>query len=213
VFSFGVVLYEMIAGRAPFTGSTTTDVLAAILDKEPPPLARYAPDVPNELQRIVGKTLRKDKNERYQTMKDVIGDLKDLRGELQVQDKLRDATNDETPTQPTRLMKAEATRNPAAAATAGAATGATTADAQSVGAKNGSRKVFMVAALFLCGALLLAAGVWAFRSWRNSRAEISVLSIAVARREVHRLSGEARRHDERHDRSERRRHVRTVNFR
>jgi serine/threonine-protein kinase len=58
IFSLGVVLYEVVAGRAPFAGESSTDVLAAILDREPPPLARFADDIPQELQRIV-ECLRK----------------------------------------------------------------------------------------------------------------------------------------------------------
>ncbi len=65
IFSLGVVLYEMISGRLPFEGETTTDVLVSILEKEPPPLSRHAPEAPAELQRIVSKALRKDREERY----------------------------------------------------------------------------------------------------------------------------------------------------
>jgi TolB-like protein/Tfp pilus assembly protein PilF len=88
VFSLGVVIYEMIAGRVPFSGESSTDVLAAILDREPAPLARFAPDAPAELQRIVNKTLRKKADERYQTMKDLLLDLKELRDELALEEKL-----------------------------------------------------------------------------------------------------------------------------
>ncbi|HET8677088.1 MAG TPA: FlgO family outer membrane protein [Blastocatellia bacterium] len=88
IFSLGVVLYEMIAGRPPFAGESSTDVLAAIIDKEPPPLLRFVDDLPQELQRIVSKTLRKDRDERYQTMKDVLLDLRELRDELALEAKL-----------------------------------------------------------------------------------------------------------------------------
>ena len=88
IFSLGVVLYEVIAGRAPFEGESSTDVLAAILEKEPAPLARFAPDVPAELQRIVNKSLRKSPDERYQTMRDFLLDLKELRDELALEAKL-----------------------------------------------------------------------------------------------------------------------------
>src|SRR6185295_3706100 len=93
IFSLGVVLYEMIAGRAPFEGDTASDVIAAILGKEPPPLARYEPDAPAELQWIVTKALRKDKDERYQTIKEMLSDLKDLKQGLDAQARIdRDAT-------------------------------------------------------------------------------------------------------------------------
>ncbi|HVS83126.1 MAG TPA: protein kinase, partial [Pyrinomonadaceae bacterium] len=84
IFSFGVVLYEMIAGCLPFTGSSTSDVMASILsEKNAQPLARYSREVPAELERIVGKALRKDREERYQIIKDLALDLKSLKQRLE----------------------------------------------------------------------------------------------------------------------------------
>src|SRR5262245_11005718 len=83
IFTLGVALYEMIAGRAPFEGATTADVIAAILDKEPAPLADNSPGLPGELERIVTKALRKEREDRYQVIKDVLVDLKDLKRELE----------------------------------------------------------------------------------------------------------------------------------
>ncbi len=79
IWALGVVLYEMLAGRAPFAGESSGDVLAAILDRDPAPLARFEPDVPQELQRIVTKALRKERNQRYQTIQDLLLDLEALR--------------------------------------------------------------------------------------------------------------------------------------
>jgi TolB-like protein/Tfp pilus assembly protein PilF len=84
IFSLGVVLYEMIAGQAPFGGLTPIDVMTQVLDREPRPLASFAQGVPVELQRIVSKALRKDREERYQTVKDMLLDLKSLKRELEV---------------------------------------------------------------------------------------------------------------------------------
>ena len=82
IWAVGVVLYEMVAGRRPFAGQSTSEVLAAILEHDPAPLARFDPDVPHELQRIVTKALRKDPEQRYQVMKDLLLDLQALRDEL-----------------------------------------------------------------------------------------------------------------------------------
>lgn len=88
VFSLGIVLYEMAAGRIPFSGATDIDALVSILEKEPAPLAEYAPDIPAEFGRIISKALRKDREERYQTVKDLLIDLKSLKEELVFAQKL-----------------------------------------------------------------------------------------------------------------------------
>ena len=86
IWSLGVVIYEMIAGRTPFEGATTGDMLGLILgDRNAPPLARFAGDVPSELERIVTKALTKDREERYQTAKDLLIDLKRLKQQLEVE--------------------------------------------------------------------------------------------------------------------------------
>jgi serine/threonine protein kinase/tetratricopeptide (TPR) repeat protein len=116
IFSFGIVVYEMIAGRAPFAGESSTDVLAAILDKEPLPLLRFVGDLPQELQRIITKCLRKDREQRYQTMKDVLLDLKELREELAVEAKLERSIRpvSRIENQQTLIAEGEITKQPAA---------------------------------------------------------------------------------------------------
>src|SRR5438876_5047604 len=88
IFSLGVVLYEMVAGRAPFAGETTADIISVLIHKEPPSLSTLAPDLPAELPHIVSKALRKDRDERYQTIKDLLIDLKDLKRERDLQAQL-----------------------------------------------------------------------------------------------------------------------------
>src|SRR5256712_8078160 len=84
IWRLGVMIYEMAAGRQPFEGETTNDGLSLVLTEEPLPLAHSWPGVPAELERIVRKALRKDKEERYQTIKDLLIDLRSLRKELEL---------------------------------------------------------------------------------------------------------------------------------
>lgn len=88
IFSMGVLVYEMLAGKPPFAGGNAIVTIGSILNKEPVPLSRLTPEVPQELERIINKALRKDREERYQTAKDLLIDLKDVRQDLEFQNKL-----------------------------------------------------------------------------------------------------------------------------
>jgi Tol biopolymer transport system component/predicted Ser/Thr protein kinase len=79
IFSFGIVLYEMVTGKAPFRGSTSIDTLTAILREQPVPPVQLNPEVPAELTRIIGKCLEKEAGERYQDTRDLVVDLRHLR--------------------------------------------------------------------------------------------------------------------------------------
>src|SRR5258705_5106860 len=78
----------MVAGRTPFEGETSADVIVAITQKEPPPLARFAPHVPPEFDWIITKALRKDRDERYQTIKELLVDLRRLKQKLEFEAEL-----------------------------------------------------------------------------------------------------------------------------
>src|SRR5438132_7716201 len=83
ICGLGVVSYEIVAGKAPFDGLTKSDIIASILRTEPLPLTRFSSSLPPELQRIVKKALRKNRTERYQTVKDLVLDLKNLRSDIE----------------------------------------------------------------------------------------------------------------------------------
>jgi tetratricopeptide (TPR) repeat protein/predicted Ser/Thr protein kinase len=83
IFSFGVVLYELITGRLPFKGEHHAAIIYAILNETPEPLIRYRANVPEALQRIVEKALEKDKEERYQHIDDLLADLRKERKSLE----------------------------------------------------------------------------------------------------------------------------------
>ena len=86
IFSFGVVLYEMLSGHQPFANGSAAETISAILHKEPPLLLRYAPHLPEELDRIVRKCLEKDRNLRYQRATEVCIDIQRLqRGSESIQ--------------------------------------------------------------------------------------------------------------------------------
>ena len=88
IFSLGIVLFEMITGRLPFNGVNAIEVMSAILNHEPAPFPEYLAGAPpvlaHELERIVAKTLRKDREERYQAARDLLPDLRSLKQALEL---------------------------------------------------------------------------------------------------------------------------------
>ena len=89
LWSLGVVLYEMVAGCVPFDRSTPSEVIALILEREPPPLHQFVRDVPAELERIISKAITKDAEARYQTAKDLLIDLRRLKQRLEVETEIQ----------------------------------------------------------------------------------------------------------------------------
>jgi serine/threonine protein kinase/TolB-like protein len=95
IFSLGSVMYELVTGRSAFEGETASDVIAEILKVEPPPPGELAPEVPPEIEHIIGKALRKDRDSRYQAVRDLLIDLQDYKKEAEFQAKLQGGTRPE----------------------------------------------------------------------------------------------------------------------
>ena len=98
IFSLGIVLYEMLAGRSPFDGATNHEVVASILKEEPRPLAEYAGHAPPRLQEVLDRALRKEREERYQTARELLDDLRSLKQDLEFELQLARARGGQTST-------------------------------------------------------------------------------------------------------------------
>ena len=167
IFSFGIVLYEMIAGKRPFEGGNMMDVISSILHKEPAQLSGSIADVSLDLERIINKALRKDREERYQTAKDLLIDLRDIKQEREFQNKL-----DRTP-----FPNREPPDTQTIAATTGGPPEHTVSSAEYI---TGEIKKHRSAALVLLAFLVLAtlgSGFWYYNNRRLRASQIG--SIAV----------------------------------
>jgi len=182
VWSLGVVLYEMAAGRRPFEGQTTSDVISSILQKEPPALTLFSDEADARLDEIVTKALTKDKEERYQSAKDLFIDLKRLKHHLDVEAEIERTNPTELSTQgraqssgvsksisPPVFPGAEITANQTANQTFVAGKGITIDSTQE---KSGSKRIL---AIVTAAALLASIAVWV--AWHRK-------NLSWARRQV-----------------------------
>ncbi|HKO35963.1 MAG TPA: protein kinase [Pyrinomonadaceae bacterium] len=166
IFSLGIVLYEIIAGRLPFKGSDRVEVLMAILgDAQPPPLARYAPEAPDELQRIVAKALAKPREDRYQSTNDLLNDLRNLKKRLEIDAEIQRTLPPEgvPPARRTaELSAALKTETPGAVTSTIPAAASVSSPSPRAGSKLQKRTVVITAAL---AALAVTLGLlWYFKS-------------------------------------------------
>ena len=177
IFSLGVVIYEMIAGRPPFEGETASHVIVSILEKEPALLTRSSPDAPSELERIVTKALAKDKDERYQTVKDLLIDLKRLKQRRDVDAEIERSISPDTISRSAAAtgsgLTAAATAAPSVT-TSGDAVVRTTSSAEYLVGEIRQHKRSIIAAIVL---LIAGIAVVVYFFYPASRVEIH--SIAV----------------------------------
>ncbi len=149
VWSLGVVMFEMLTRRCPFEGDGPMDIVSSILKDPTPVLRTVAPDLPRQLERIIDKTLRKDRDQRYQHIKDLQIDLDDLREEIRFEEK--------------QGKTVEMTQPAAAVTTTGSAAASATRNTSTMIFRERRFTLFHVLAISLFAAVLIG-GAWWLRS-------------------------------------------------
>jgi serine/threonine-protein kinase len=181
IFSFGCILFEAITGRRAFSGTDTIDTLNKVIREPAPSIAQFNPSAPADLQRIVRRCLAKDPNERYQNIKDVAIELKDIRRELQ--ESATAATSSTAGRDAQTLWNSETTvvQNQAATVTGGPPSSPSTrASSAEYIVSEIRRHKFATAAVVVLVLIVGAAVAFGIRSYLHADStEVAVESIAV----------------------------------
>ena len=175
IWSAGVMIYEMVAGTVPFRGMTSSHTVVQIIEKDPLPLTQLQNvNVPAELQRIVSKSMAKNADERYQSTKDMLIDLRYLKKEVDREAEIQRST---APDQPTTSAKTDQTNVERA-----------TADFSNTErhAIEGARRRKMVLVFALSALVVMA--VFGVTAWRSFRAKPAASVPAVASSPVRELA-------------------------
>jgi len=172
IFSFGCILFEVVTGQRPFTGNDHIEILNKLIREPAPPIAAFNPNAPADLQRIVRRCLAKDPDERYQNIKDVAIELKDVRREMQesgIESTVPLISSDSSEAQTIRIQSQRATAESPARASS--------AEFIVNGLKRHKTATIVGALLILIAAAAAALGI---RSYLHaSSTEVAVESIAV----------------------------------
>ena len=179
IFSFGCILFEAITGHKAFTGSDTIETLNKIIREPAPPLATYNANAPADLQRIVRRCLAKDPDQRYQNIKDVAIELKEVRREAEATEApLNVAPSTAASEDAKTLWHPETTMARSGSVTSNPPAGSLSTQASGAGLALKRRKpAIVIAAVVVVVCALAGFGVWSYLHARST--EVAVESIAV----------------------------------